>query len=280
MTRPRSANDPKGTEESPGNVARSGYSKPIEPARPTPPTDDSAHELALDAAPSTVSAAQPPLAAHDPAPPDPPMTGTDLLLAQRGSSGITVEQIDELLDRALAVVPAPPLHDTSRSAVYQWLREVQDGMASRREQRWLARQVAQVMFDERSTANWVERTREMVAHRAEAEHEKRAAPTGLSGRPAAPLGDRRGFESTTTCGSNSVDNPASNPPRSETCSAPSSSSKPSASPMAECRSMALSPARAPPNGSSASHSGTLTGTTSRARPEMSAPLSPRTTPGS
>ncbi len=117
---------------------------------------------------------QQPLGTGEPAPDHADMSGTDLLLAQLGSSGITPELIDALLDRALDAVPAPPLHDTSRSAIYQWLRDVQDGMSSRREQRWLARQVAQVMFDEWSTADWIERTREMVVHRAEDERQRRA----------------------------------------------------------------------------------------------------------
>ncbi len=108
------------------------------------------------------------------APNHPSMSGTDLLLLLRGSSGITVEHVERLLDIALAAVPAPPLHDTSRAAVNQWLRDAQDGLWSRREQRWLARQVAQILFDEWSTADWVERTQRAVRHREAIEQAKRA----------------------------------------------------------------------------------------------------------
>jgi len=100
------------------------------------------------------------------------MSGTDLLLALRGSSGISPRLIDALLDDALAAVPAPPLHDTSRTAIYQWLRDVQDGLASRREQRCLARRVAEALFDEWSTAEWIERNRRMVSHRTEVDQLK------------------------------------------------------------------------------------------------------------
>jgi len=101
------------------------------------------------------------------------MSGTDLLVALRGTSGITPQLIDALLHHALKAVPAPPLHDTSRTAIYQWLRDVQRGLASRREQRWLARRVAEALFDEWSTAEWIERTRRMVSHRTEVDQLKR-----------------------------------------------------------------------------------------------------------
>jgi len=101
------------------------------------------------------------------------MSGTDLLLALRGSSGISPQLIDALLDHALEVVPAPPLHDISRTAIYQWLHDVQDGLASRREQRWLARRVAEALFDEWSTAEWIQRTRQMISNRIEVEQLKR-----------------------------------------------------------------------------------------------------------
>jgi len=101
------------------------------------------------------------------------MSGTDLLVALRGTSGINPQLIDALLDHALEAVPAPPLHDISRAAIYQWLHDVQDGLASRREQRWLARRVAEALFDEWSTAEWIERTRRMVSNRTEIEQLKR-----------------------------------------------------------------------------------------------------------
>ena len=101
------------------------------------------------------------------------MSGTNLLVALRGTSGINPQLIDALLDHALNAVPAPPLHDISRTAIYQWLHDVQDGLARRREQRWLARRVAEALFDEWSTAEWIKRTRQMIANRTENEQLKR-----------------------------------------------------------------------------------------------------------
>jgi len=101
------------------------------------------------------------------------MSGTNLLVALRGTSGINPQLIDALLDHALNAVPAPPLHDISRTAIYQWLHDVQDGLARRREQRWLARRVADALFDEWSTAEWIKRTRQMIANRTENEQLKR-----------------------------------------------------------------------------------------------------------
>ncbi len=92
------------------------------------------------------------------------MSGTDLPLPRWGSSGITVDHIEALLDAAVAAVPAPPLHDTSRTALYGWLRDVQAGLVSRREQLWMARRVTEAFHAERSSAEAIERTRRAVRH--------------------------------------------------------------------------------------------------------------------
>jgi excisionase family DNA binding protein len=85
-----------------------------------------------------------------------------LPLPRWGSSGITVNHTEALLDAAVAAVPAPPLHDTSRTALYGWLRDVQAGLVSRREQLWMARRVTEAFHAERSSAEAIERTRRAV----------------------------------------------------------------------------------------------------------------------
>lgn len=108
------------------------------------------------------------------APPNPEMTGTDLPLPQRGSSGIILAHIEALLDLALAAVPAPPLHDTSRAAAYGWLRDVQSGLWSRREQLWMARRVIEAFHAEQASAAAVERTRRALHRSQEAVVQRRA----------------------------------------------------------------------------------------------------------
>lgn len=108
------------------------------------------------------------------APPNDEMSGTDLLLPRWGSSGITVDHIEALLDAAVAAVPAPPLHDTSRIALYEWLRDVQAGLVSRREQLWVARRVTEAFHAERKSAEAIERTRRAVRQREDAADMRRA----------------------------------------------------------------------------------------------------------
>ncbi len=112
------------------------------------------------------------------------MSGTDLPLPRWGSGGITVDHIEALLDAAVAAVPAPPLHDTSRTALYGWLRDVQAGLVSRREQLWMARRVTEAFHAERSSAEAIERTRRAVRHHEDIA-EMRQAGTWWSEKDAA-----------------------------------------------------------------------------------------------
>ncbi len=108
------------------------------------------------------------------APPNPEMLGTDLPLPQRGSSGITAEHIEALLDTALDAVPAPPLNDTTRHAAYTWLRDVQAGLASRRERAWMTRRIIEALHAEQATAAAIERTRHALHRRLDAAEQQRA----------------------------------------------------------------------------------------------------------
>ncbi len=120
------------------------------------------------------------------------LSGTDLLLPRWGSSGITVDHIEALLDAALAAVAAPPLHDISRTALYGWLRDVQAGLVSRREQLWMERRVTEAFHAERKSAEAIERTRRAVRHRKDAAEMRRAgtwwADKDTSRRARRPLG--------------------------------------------------------------------------------------------
>ncbi|MEZ5378776.1 MAG: hypothetical protein R2733_19910 [Acidimicrobiales bacterium] len=112
------------------------------------------------------------------------MSGTDLLLPPGGSSRITLDHIEALLEAALAAVPAPPLHDTSWRALHAWLRDVQAGLVTRHEQLWAARRVAEALDAERRSAEAIERTRRSV-HFRENVAEMRQAGTWWADKDAA-----------------------------------------------------------------------------------------------
>jgi len=92
------------------------------------------------------------------------MSGTDLLGALRGPSGIILDRINVLLDAARDCVPAPPLHDASPAAVRQWIEDAQAKFVFRYESRALAREVREFLSRERSTADRLEEARRFFEH--------------------------------------------------------------------------------------------------------------------
>ncbi len=123
-------------------------------------------------------------------------TGTDLPIPQSGMGGSIRERSvacdrcpHVLLDHALAAVPSPPLDDTSRSAAYRWLADVERGLVSRREQRIVANAVRRALADEYRTRQHIESIRRTM-QRAAARGADRDAGTYWTRREARRASQR------------------------------------------------------------------------------------------
>ena len=113
----------------------------------------------------------------------------------------------KVLAQAIAIVPAPPLTEVDRRAVYGWIERVRASLVSRREANCLARCIEKVLDEELDTRRQAGRMQEEMEFRAWRREQREAGTYSQHREGAGSLSARSASSAPTTSGSSASQRP-------------------------------------------------------------------------